>query len=50
MAILKQIYKVVFDKWLRRLSNMYLKEEFKLQIGADYYQKHFTPLSLLRVL
>ena len=35
---------VVFDEWLRRFCNMWLKEEFKLQIGADYYQR--TPTRL----
>jgi transposase-like protein len=50
MAILKEIYKeqhpveIVFDEWLRRFCNMYLKEEFKLQIGADYYER--TPTRL----
>ena len=50
MAILKEIYRqqhpqeVVFDEWLRRFCNMWLKEEFKLQIGADYYQR--TPTRL----
>ncbi|MCD6229145.1 MAG: IS256 family transposase [Candidatus Omnitrophica bacterium] len=47
----KEIYKeqhpieIVFDEWLRRFCNMWLKEEFKLQIGADYYQRTPTRLA-----
>jgi len=46
----KEIYRqqhpveVVFDEWLRNFYNMWLKEEFKLQIGADYYER--TPTRL----
>ena len=47
----KEIYRqqhpveVVFDEWLRRFCNMWLKEEFKLQIGADYYERTPTRLA-----
>jgi len=46
----KEIYRqqhpveVVFDEWLRNFYNMWLKEEFKLQVGADYYER--TPTRL----
>ena len=46
----KEIYRqqhpveVVFDEWLKKFCNMWLKEEFKLQIGADYYER--TPTRL----
>ena len=53
----KEIYRyqhpieIVFDEWLRRFSNMYLKEEFKTQIGADYYERTPTRLTYsLRIL
>jgi len=47
----KEIYReqhpleIVFDEWLRRFCNMWLKEEFKLQVGADYYERTPTRLA-----